>query len=524
MHFFRIILLAVTTMLFTLSGCSMLVNTDDTTPPQPGSAGNIGILAAGADSVQLFWVAASDDQTERKDLQYRVYWSVNPDIDSFQKLGSNSTLLMDWTTNITKTKVTGLNPETTYYCNVFVKDKAENISSYLMRSVQTSDGTTPVPGESGQLSIDHVRKTSLRLHWNSAADNQSPGYVLQYMVVKSNANNIATVADARTNGTIVQDWLVGISSATVTGLEGATTYYFNVLTKDESGNVACYQSLPATTFTPRLFFSIRSAIISTNLDGSAIDTVLSIASDNFYQATDLAIDSEAGKLYWVDNFDYSNRIIKRANLDGSEVETILSPSDGVLQPTKITLDLKHQTLYWIDPTNQVIGRSKLDGTEAGAFWHFYDGYMWDIAVDGTAQKIYIASSFGIYTLTMNRVSQETVIDTNATEIQHPAYLTLDPGNGKMYWAENDLDIRGIRRANVDGTSIEELYQIDNSQLFTGLLLDFTRDKLYWSISLTPGFLQSGDLASSGPSPLTQIETISEGYDLRNPVLYDINSD
>ena len=531
MRFPRLVIPSVLLLVFLFTGCSQLLNSDDTAPPRPGAAGNIGMLPAGTDSVQVYWVPASDDQTSPDNLLYRVYWSESPDISTFAEAGTHGTMILDWTADTSRATVTDLSPETEYYCNIFAKDGAGNIGSYLMRAVRTGDGTAPIPGASGAISAGNIRKTTLTLHWEGAMDNASPRSALQYQVVQSDSGDIGTIDEARTNGAVVQDWLTDATSADVTGLQQATAYYFNVLVKDETGNVSVYQSLGVSTFTPRIFWCEDRAILSANLDGTAQDTILSIATDNFESARDLAIDPEGGKLYWVDYFDYSNPIIKRANLDGSQVETVLSAADGLETPSHIALDLMHGMLYWIDPsdpTDQVIGRAKLDGSQASNFWHFYSGTLWDIAVDGAAEKIYLGSTYGIYSLSMDRLSHETVVDTNTTAIVQPAYLSLDLTHGKIYWAENGMDsqahpdLRGLYRVNLDGTGVEKVQDL-NTYLFTGLLVDPNRERLYWSTSTGSGTLMRGDLVASGPGfPLTRIDTIREGLNLVSPVLYDID--
>ena len=45
----------------------------------------------------------------------------------------------------------------------------------------------------------------------------------------------------------IQDWAVDINTKDVTGLTVSTTYYFNVLVKDQAGNKTIYSRLVITT-------------------------------------------------------------------------------------------------------------------------------------------------------------------------------------------------------------------------------------------------------------------------------------
>jgi hypothetical protein len=109
------------------------------------------------------------------------------------------------------------------------------------------DRTAPVPGGSGVITASAITSSSVTLSWTQATDNVTAQSSLQYKVVRSLSNNITTVATATANGTTVTDWTTNISTTTASGLSASTTYYFNVLVKDASGNTACYTSTSATT-------------------------------------------------------------------------------------------------------------------------------------------------------------------------------------------------------------------------------------------------------------------------------------
>jgi len=93
-----------------------------------------------------------------------------------------------------------------------------------------------------------------------------------------------------------------------------------------------------------------------NLDGSNVESVIS--TNEFSEGVDLAIDSLSGHIYYVEP---SNDVIKRANLDGSNETTIINVS-SIDVITGITLDLKNSKIYWGDRTSQTIYSANLDGT------------------------------------------------------------------------------------------------------------------------------------------------------------------
>lgn len=123
---------------------------------------------------------------------------------------------------------------------------ALNIAFERMYQVaEPEDG--PFPGEDGVLNYEDVDDTSLTLLWSKGTDPVTPQEDLEYKVYRSTSNNIGTVADAIANGTMVQDWTADVASAPVTGLSANTSYYFNVLIRDDDGNMAAYSTLNVTT-------------------------------------------------------------------------------------------------------------------------------------------------------------------------------------------------------------------------------------------------------------------------------------
>ncbi|WP_240421852.1 fibronectin type III domain-containing protein, partial [Paenibacillus periandrae] len=66
-------------------------------------------------------------------------------------------------------------------------------------------------------------------------------------VYQSSSNNLDTVANIETNGTAVGSYTADIGTYSVTGLTESTTYYFNVIVKDEAGNKTAYTTKQVTT-------------------------------------------------------------------------------------------------------------------------------------------------------------------------------------------------------------------------------------------------------------------------------------
>ncbi|MEX2219652.1 MAG: PQQ-binding-like beta-propeller repeat protein [Phycisphaerales bacterium] len=150
----------------------------------------------------------------------------------------------------------------------------------------------------------------------------------------------------------------GVSTA---GLDGsspfmvASSVFFRGLALDVPGG-SIYWTTSQTASTGR--------IIKANLDG----TNQTIAVQGAGKPTSIAIDPAGGKVYWT---DHVLNVVRRANLDGSGMQTLYTDLGGQ-DPRGIALDLANGKVYWgqdfgEEPTVGAIFRANLDGTDP-EFW------------------------------------------------------------------------------------------------------------------------------------------------------------
>ncbi len=212
----------------------------DTSIPSPGNSGILGASLATPSSITLSWTKGTDNVTEAGFLMYGVYRSTSNNLATVAQIEANGTLFRSFSRDIAVQTVTGLDSDTTYYFNVIVKDSAGNKACYSPVSGATlEDIEAPVPGGSGVITASAVTLNSMILSWNRATDNASSPPNLQYQVRMSTSNNLATVANAEANGTIVGAYS-SLNYVSVTGLNSGDTYYFNVIVKDAKGNKSVY--------------------------------------------------------------------------------------------------------------------------------------------------------------------------------------------------------------------------------------------------------------------------------------------
>ena len=173
------------------------------------------------------------------------------------------------------------------------------------------------------------------------------------------------------------------------------------------------------------------------------------------------------KMYWA---DWSRQKIQRANLDGSQVETLVSDGwgfRGLERPHSLALDVGQGKMYWADGNASRIQRANLDGSQVETLVSAVD-------VD---QNLRSPVTFGTdnspFTFFLGFRSPFETEDNSMT----PVGIALDVGQGKMYWTDATWDM--ILRANLDGSQVEPLVTTGLKRP-VGIALDVGRGKMYWT--------------------------------------------
>ncbi len=214
-----------------------------------------------------------------------------------------------------------------------------------------------------------------------------------------------------------------------------------------------------------------------NLDGS--DAEVLVTGLNWPMG--LALDPVGGKMYWTNGISVSK--ISRANLDGTGVEDLLT---GMADPRGIALDLAAGKMYFSSEDNDLIRRANLDGTGIETILSNVP-FCTHLDLDLTAGKIYwtdIQSGFGDGTISranLDGTGRETLLTAPGAPGNwfYPVGIELDVAAGKMYWADSQVDL--ICRANLDGSGLEEFSlrpPADPSP--TDIALDPVAGKIYWT--------------------------------------------
>ena len=263
-----------------------------------------------------------------------------------------------------------------------------------------------------------------------------------------------------------------------------------------------------------------------------------------------------GKIYWTDSgTGGSNPLqddkIQRANLDGSNVETLLTYDNALRFPRGIALDVAGGKMYWTDASVDSIRRANLDGSDielvidtraiGGQLLEGPATTPRDVALDLTSDppKMYWVDA-GRANLEEGKIQRANLDGSSpealvTTGLVNPQSIALDVAAGKMYWTDsgtggpNGLQDDKIQRANLDGSNVETLLTYDNFlRVPRGIALDVAAGKMYWT-DIVRDRIRRANLDGTEPEDILNTRTFG-GQSLGGPataprdIALDLTSD
>ena len=210
-------------------------------------------------------------------------------------------------------------------------------------------------------------------------------------------------------------------------------------------------SLTVDTADGKVYWSEHSSSAGTikraNLDGTNVEVLVTHPTT----PQSITVDAPGKKLYWINSLEGK---IQRVDLSGGNIETIIQLDDTI---THIAVDTKGGKLYWVDSEFR-IRRMNLDGTDIETIltgWNSYlsRGIGGMVIADGkiywTEQQVWYRVSGKIHRANLNGTNVETL----ATPFGNPTRIAVDTLNGKVYWANS---FGGLQRLDINGGDIENV--------------------------------------------------------------------
>ena len=210
-------------------------------------------------------------------------------------------------------------------------------------------------------------------------------------------------------------------------------------------------------------------IMRANLDGSHIETVVPLGLTT--TPKQLALDVAGGKVYWSDRGDVEgenvNPKIMRVNFDGSALETIVS--SDLMSPVGIAVDAAGGKVYFTDRYANNIKRANLDGSDVEVVVRNTE-YPVDLALDLDNRVFYWTArqTGGIYREDLDEKEIDGAsLSPIITGLQSPIGVCLDRDNGRIFYTEVIFSSESGRiwQADLDGRNAR---QITTARLPCGL--------------------------------------------------------
>jgi DNA-binding beta-propeller fold protein YncE len=268
----------------------------------------------------------------------------------------------------------------------------------------------------------------------------------------------------------------------------------------------------------RLFvLEVNAGLIhSMNTDGSQKKTIVG----HCRLPDGITLDMEAGHIYWTNmgsNPSRNDGSIERADIDGRN-RTVIVPNGATFTPKQIHLDKSNGKLYWGDREGMRVMRANLDGSQIETLVETgrgdedrRDQRRWcvGITVDPARQQIYWSQKgpdngeqgricrAGIDIPKGETAAKRSDIETFFDHLPEPIDLELDLNNRVLYWTDRGDPPRGntVNRASIDAKPQAPEIVLTHLMEGIGIALDVAGDRMF--VTDFAGSIYSARLDGSG---------------------------
>ena len=277
-------------------------------------------------------------------------------------------------------------------------------------------------------------------------------------------------------------------SLTAPGISGV--YYYGACIGDDVGSAGDCSVVKITIVDVVIDASQRPPMYWVDADVGALQSLtgpnVTRLVPTVQNANSVAVDMADGKIYWTEQTSSRTGRIRRANLNGTNVQLVknltsvprglaldtsnnklyLTNAWGKVQrmnrdgtgfqpdlirdlnsPRAVAVDAAGGKVYWAEESR--IRRANLNGTNVQLVREF-TSTVHALAIDAHNNKLYLANSVGkVQRLNLDGTGFQPDLIVN---LNSPRGVAVDAAGGKVYWTENGR----IRRANLNGTNVQNV--------------------------------------------------------------------
>ena len=250
-------------------------------------------------------------------------------------------------------------------------------------------------------------------------------------------------------------------------------------------------SLAVDTINEKLYWAEKTdnrtgKIRRANLDGRKVQLVKDLTS----VPLDIALDTVNRKIYLTNSWGK----VQRLNFNGSNFQPNLIT--GLQTPNHLALDVTRGKIYWTEQTSDRTGkirRANLDGTNVELVKDLTNAPR-GIAVDNVNGKIYLANSYGkVQRLNLNGSNFQPNLITGLESLEG---IAVEAVSRKLYWTEKG----SISRANLNGKNIENIVTGLNSPANIALSIMSTNPAIAAAPAMLQGLPDATRLYPNYPNP------------------------
>jgi hypothetical protein len=216
----------------------------------------------------------------------------------------------------------------------------------------------------------------------------------------------------------------------------------------------------------------------------------------------IALDLEAGHIYWTNMGvpNLNDGSIERADLNGKN-RTVIVPQGRTFTPKQMQLDKKNGKLYWCDREGMRVMRANLDGSQIETLVEAgrgdadrRDQTRWcvGIAIDPVREQIYWTQKgpdngdrgrlfrAGIAIPKGETAANRSDIEVFFDNLPEPIDLELDLENRLIYWTDRGDPPRGntVNRASIDAKPQAPEILLTHLMEGIGIALDVSGDRMF----------------------------------------------
>lgn len=489
---------------------------------QTGGTGRITVSDIYSSGMTLSWEKATDPQTHVSLLEYKVVTAPSSlDIDTAAEVEAlpSSSVIREWTRDLSGLVISSLEQNTAYAFNVIVRNISGEMAVYtpeertttslgndlqkimneLYRHIQFKEGD-----DENSITGDFI----LPLKINDVNITWTPGNNADKDILEIDDQGHAVIlrpASDETDTFVYIDVVLTLSQGNET-LSGSKTFKFlkegppsaDIYYTDRDHNKGFLMDITGlkstigalgTTFSntshtlavdvpsQKIYYDRGSTLYTANMDGSG-ETLL---SDEGSAVLGLYYDPSDETLYWSNRNKSTLNKILQPQSQPVTVQEIIPASHGSYWPQAMTVDKVNNRIYWFLSSPVSIMSSDLDGNNVkvmadSSVTHGNQSDCYGMAVDPYENRLFWTDAtngnYSIRYINLNVPHPEVkILRVLKTSIGRPRGLTIDLKNKRLFYATHqdsgkdrifEIDYNGKnRRAIIGSTSAYGLTVYNN---------------------------------------------------------------